>query len=82
MMILYFIGLNIHKNMRAYYNKVLDGQPIEQGVRSHRPQSVRQLRNQIRNEATHQATERAAAAVQNRKRTKNLKRLKKPHAIS
>jgi hypothetical protein len=43
---------------------------------------VRQLRNQIRNEATQQAADRAAAAVQNRKRRKNLKRLKKPHAIS
>ena len=41
---------------------------------------VRQLRNQIRNEATQQDA--ARAAVQNRKRRKHLKRLKKPHAIS
>ncbi len=41
---------------------------------------VRQLRNQIRNEVTQQAVEKQA--VQNRKRSKNLKRLKKPHAIS
>ena len=43
---------------------------------------VRQLRNQIRNEATQQAAERATAPVQNRKRRKHVKRLKKPHAIS
>ena len=43
---------------------------------------VRQLRNQIRNEATQQAAERATAAVQNRKRRKHPKRLKKSHAIS
>jgi hypothetical protein len=41
---------------------------------------VRQLRNQIRNEATLQALEKPA--VQNRKRRKHLKKLKKPHAIS
>ena len=41
---------------------------------------VRQLRNQIRNEVTQQAVEKQA--MQNRKRSKNLKRLKKPHAIS
>lgn len=40
---------------------------------------VRQLRNQIRNEATQQNAEQTA--VQNRKRRKHLKRLKKPHAI-
>ena len=43
---------------------------------------VRQLRNQIRNEATQQAAERATATVQNLKRRKHVKRLKKPHAIS
>ena len=41
---------------------------------------VRQLRNQIRNEATQQAAKKQA--VQSRKRRKNVKRLKKPHAIS
>lgn len=41
---------------------------------------VRQLRNQIRNEAMQQALEQTA--TQNRKRSKRLKRLKKPHAIS
>jgi len=41
---------------------------------------VRQLRNQIRNEATQQAAEKTVE--QNRNRTKHLKRLKKPHAIS
>jgi len=41
---------------------------------------VRQLRNQIRNEAIQQALEKPP--VQNRKRRKHLKRLKKPHAIS
>lgn len=41
---------------------------------------VRQLRNQIRNEARQQALEQPA--LQNRKRSKRLKRLKKPHAIS
>ena len=41
---------------------------------------VRQLRSQIRNEATLQALENPA--VQNRKRRKHLKQLKKPHAIS
>lgn len=40
---------------------------------------VRQLRNQIRNEITQQALEQSA--VQNRKRRKRLKRLKKSHAI-
>ena len=39
---------------------------------------VRQLRNQIRNEATQQAV--AQTTMQNRKRKKRLKRLKKPHA--
>jgi hypothetical protein len=43
-------------------------------------QRVRQLRNQIRNEAAQQAVEKAV--MQNRKRRKHLKRLKKPHAIS
>ena len=41
---------------------------------------VRQLRNQIRNEVTQQAVEKQA--VQSRTRSKNIKRLKKPHAIS
>jgi hypothetical protein len=41
---------------------------------------VRQLRNQIRNEVTQQAVKQTA--MQNRKRRKHLKRLKKPHAIS
>jgi len=41
---------------------------------------VRQLRNQIRNEATQQAV--AQTTMQNRKRKKRLKRLKKPHASS
>jgi len=41
---------------------------------------VRQLRNQIRNEAALQTLEKPA--VQNRKRRKHLKRLKKPHAKS
>ena len=41
---------------------------------------VRQLRNEIRNEAAQQMIEQAT--VQNRKRKKHLKRLKKPHAIS
>jgi hypothetical protein len=41
---------------------------------------VRQLRNQIRNEARQQALDKTA--IQNRKRGKHLKRLKKPHAIS
>ena len=41
---------------------------------------VRQLRNQIRNEAIQQAIEQTV--VQNRKGSKRLKRLKKPHAIS
>ena len=41
---------------------------------------VRQLRNQIRNEVIQQAMEQTV--VQNRKRSKRLKRLKKPHAIS
>jgi len=41
---------------------------------------VRQLRNQIRNEAVQQALEQTA--LQDRKRSKRLKRLKKPHAIS
>ena len=41
---------------------------------------VRQLRNQIRNEAMQQALEQTVE--QNRKRSKRIKRLKKPHAIS
>lgn len=41
---------------------------------------VRQLRNQIRNEVTQQAVKKQAAL--SRKQRKNVKRLKKPHAIS
>ena len=57
----------------AIYCQEQHGEPVS--VRR-----VRQLRNQIRNEATQQAAEKTAE--KNRNRTKHLKRLKKPHAIS
>ena len=57
----------------AIYCQEQHGEPVS----IHR---VRQLRNQIRNEVTQQAAEKAA--MQNRKRKKHSKRLKKPHAIS
>jgi hypothetical protein len=56
----------------AIYCREQHGEPVS----IHR---VRQLRNQIRNEVTQQAAEKSA--VQNQKRRKHLKRLKKPHAI-
>jgi hypothetical protein len=56
----------------AIYCQEQHGEPVS----IHR---VRQLRNQIRNEVTQRAAEKSA--VQNRKRRKHLKRLKKPHAI-
>jgi len=57
----------------AIYCQEQHGEPVS----IHR---VRQLRNKIRNEVTQQAAEKAA--MQNRKRKKHSKRLKKPHAIS
>ncbi len=56
----------------AIYCQEQHGEPVS----IHR---VRQLRNQIQNEVTQQAAEKSA--VQNRKKRKHLKRLKKPHAI-
>jgi len=56
----------------AIYCQEQHGEPVS----IHR---VRQLRNQIRNEVTQQAAEKSA--VQNRKKRKHLKRLKKLHAI-
>ena len=57
----------------AIYCEEQHGEPVS----IHR---VRQLRNKIRNEVTQQAAEKAA--MQNRKRKKHFKRLKKPRAIS
>ncbi len=56
----------------AIYCQEQHGEPVS----IHR---VRQLRNQIQNEVTQQAAEKSA--VQNWKKRKHLKRLKKPHAI-